>query len=98
MEGKYDRFRKSMRCQSLRVMEVKLSVLPQAYLALSSTNRHTLNNRMAGCQIHIGLLSVKFLSVCSCVLYVAYIVIVCIINFFLGTFTFIYDIGNQNCT
>jgi hypothetical protein len=48
MKGKFDRVHKSVRCQSLHKMEIKLSVLPQACLALGSTHRHTLNNRMAG--------------------------------------------------
>ena len=62
---------------------------PQACLGLSGTHQHTLNNRMAGCQIHIGLLSLEFLSMCSSVLYVVYVVIVCIIHFFFGILHFI---------
>jgi len=45
---------------------------------------------MAGCQIHIGLLYVEFHSVYRSVIYVAYIVIVCIINFFLAYFVLLY--------
>ena len=48
MKGNFDMVRNSMRCQSVHKMEVMLSALPQACLALSSTHRHTLSNRMAG--------------------------------------------------
>ena len=69
MKGRAKSVRNSMRCQLLHMMEVKRSPLPQARLALGSTHRHSLNKRMAGCQIHTGLLYVEFLSVCSSVLY-----------------------------
>jgi hypothetical protein len=67
-----------------------LEKLPQACLALDSTHRHTLNKRMAGWQIHTALLYVEFHSVCSSVLYEAYIVVVYIIYFCLRTLYFFY--------
>ena len=57
MKGKFDRVRKSVRCQSLHKMEVKLSVLPPGMFEAEQYPPATFNNRVARCKIHIGLLS-----------------------------------------
>jgi hypothetical protein len=82
-------------------LRVKLSVLPQACLALGSTHRHTLHMRRAGFYIHTGLLSMEFLTVYSSVLHIyiyIYHTVLLFIYFSCIFCTFLYDIGYKNYT